>query len=1349
MRVFLSYAQADQAFRDQLVTHLSLLRRDRILETWDAHEITGGTEKEQAIAQQLDAADIILLLISADFIASDRYDIEMQRAIERHENQEARVIPILLKPCDWQSAPFAGLEVLPKGGQPVTSGDTEAAFASIAQEIRRVAIELNPALVKPKKSPMKLGAPLPGVRLPDNFVERPEALNAVKALLLEESEKPLVVSAIAGLGGLGKSVLAAALVLDAEVQARFEDGILWVTLGQNPDLQSLLGDWIRTLDKSRESYSATTLESASRYLQTLLIDKRMLLVVDDVWNGAHVEHFRMGGAECRVLVTTREAQIDGAEYHALDLMSEEQAIDLVRRKLKRQWQADQEAEVKAFAKSLGYLPLALDLAANQVRDGFSWAELRSEFEAERRSVALDVLDSPEAWDCLDEAQQRKYSLRACFNLSLRRLSAEQLRQFAWLGVLPEDVTLDARMAMTLWALPKLQAKKALVVLKNRSFLTSGTETLEGEPTYRVHDLMHDTARGLIEQGTISSAIQTLPAAHAQLLERYRAKANDRWDQLPNDRYIHRHLTWHLEQAGLEDEIHALLAMSDEQGRNAWFEACDRIGQPAIFVQDVKRAWSIAEQSYEEESTRSIVLQCRYALITATLNTLVNNLPIGIIVALVNHKYWKLEQAWTYVEQIQDDGKIAKAILELAPYLSKSILTKVAEKARTIQNNYHRARTLLTLARIDKRFLTEAHQVLQLLEDDVNNALVSNAFIDLSDFTQLLEKIRSSSSSVYYSPQILEAISQIDPQNFTQLLEVVYPQQILKALSEIDAEDFEQWLKLTLKGSLKPEYNRAEVLIALSQVESADLERLAEIARILPTFNLRARVLSALAQVDLQYFSEALRVSRSIQDAPNRAVALSKLSRIDPTYLTEALEAIDLVELKYDRAEALTILTQSDPAYFTEALEAVNSIPQEDKRENALCALAQIGSIDFSQLLKIFLIINDCSCYAKILITLAQIDSAYFPEALEAACSIQDEYIAAQLLVDLARTDSADFSQLLEISFSIQSEFSRSKVLTSLVQIDSADLSQLAKNARLIQHASCRAKVLVALAKADSAYFAEALEAALFIPNNWSPSIQLCALAEIDPDYFSEAINIQLPRWGRSRQASTLINLAKIDPERYLSKALETVELLREQDKSNWQQNLYTLIKFLSPDDYYSAMLKAAQSIQDDIERAGILIELAQMDAAEFEPLLECSRSIQDQDQFATVVNALAQVNSANFEQLLKEIQLIETESRRAEALIALAPHLPEAFLSSVFDVINTITHKPTYAQAVSAYIPRLSLDTVSPTDWQSYLHILAHRTRTELMEDLATLYPTIVHLGGKEAVRDMVDAMREVCQQWK
>ncbi|NJM99696.1 MAG: hypothetical protein HC800_23415 [Phormidesmis sp. RL_2_1] len=110
---------------------------------------------------------------------------------------------------------------------------------------------------EPEVAPLRrrqLGVPLPNVKLPTNFVPRPAVLEKVKQTLLGDEHSTLVVSAISGLGGLGKSVMAAAVVLDEAIQASFADGILWVTLGQKPDLQIELGRWIRQLDTSRDSY---------------------------------------------------------------------------------------------------------------------------------------------------------------------------------------------------------------------------------------------------------------------------------------------------------------------------------------------------------------------------------------------------------------------------------------------------------------------------------------------------------------------------------------------------------------------------------------------------------------------------------------------------------------------------------------------------------------------------------------------------------------------------------------------------------------------------------------------------------------------------------------------------------------------------------------------------------------------------------------------------------------------------------------------------------------------------------------------------------------------------------------
>jgi hypothetical protein len=114
VKLSFSYAHKDEALRDELAKHLALLKYQGIITTWHDRNITAGTEWAQAIDTNLNTADILLLLISANFLASDYcYDTEMQRALERHHDGEARVIPILLKPCDWEGAPFGKLQACP------------------------------------------------------------------------------------------------------------------------------------------------------------------------------------------------------------------------------------------------------------------------------------------------------------------------------------------------------------------------------------------------------------------------------------------------------------------------------------------------------------------------------------------------------------------------------------------------------------------------------------------------------------------------------------------------------------------------------------------------------------------------------------------------------------------------------------------------------------------------------------------------------------------------------------------------------------------------------------------------------------------------------------------------------------------------------------------------------------------------------------------------------------------------------------------------------------------------------------------------------------------------------------
>lgn len=146
LEVFYSYAHEDEALRDALEKHLSLLRRSGHVVSWHDRCIGAGDEWREEIDAHARSAQIILLLISPDFVASDYcYDVEMKLALERHARHDAIVIPIILRPVDWSGAPFAPLQALPRDGKAVTTwSDRDEAFANVAQGIRDVVARFGP-----------------------------------------------------------------------------------------------------------------------------------------------------------------------------------------------------------------------------------------------------------------------------------------------------------------------------------------------------------------------------------------------------------------------------------------------------------------------------------------------------------------------------------------------------------------------------------------------------------------------------------------------------------------------------------------------------------------------------------------------------------------------------------------------------------------------------------------------------------------------------------------------------------------------------------------------------------------------------------------------------------------------------------------------------------------------------------------------------------------------------------------------------------------------------------------------------------------------------------------------------
>jgi internalin A len=140
-RIFVSYSHKDERLLSELKTHLSPLRRQNLIETWDDREIRPGEDFGEKINENLERADIIILLVSSDFIASDYcYEREMTRALERHDNHEARVVPVIVRDAKWEVIPqLSRLQAIPKNGKPVRNWpNKDTAWKDVSDRIQKM-----------------------------------------------------------------------------------------------------------------------------------------------------------------------------------------------------------------------------------------------------------------------------------------------------------------------------------------------------------------------------------------------------------------------------------------------------------------------------------------------------------------------------------------------------------------------------------------------------------------------------------------------------------------------------------------------------------------------------------------------------------------------------------------------------------------------------------------------------------------------------------------------------------------------------------------------------------------------------------------------------------------------------------------------------------------------------------------------------------------------------------------------------------------------------------------------------------------------------------------------------------
>jgi WD40 repeat protein len=522
--VFISYARSDgEEFANVLRKRL----KGEGIPLWqDRVGMEGGRDWWLQITEALDQVEFMALVITPNALRSDTVRKEWRYA----RQQGVCVYPI-------KGTPDLDFDTLPRWMRDAHFYDLDREWEKFVNDLR--------THCQTRRVPFMVED------LPKGFVERPGEFDQLLRLLIDEHrEEPVAITAaLRGAGGYGKTTLAKALCHDEQIQDAFDDGILWVTLGETPgDLTGRVEDLIVTLGDERPGFTA--LDAAVNRLKELLADRDILIVIDDVWDRAHLNPFLQGGPRCARLITTRNFDTlpAGAAKVRVDAMQQAEATALLAADLKQIDLQDRtlRRELRELASRLGEWPLLLRLVNSALRNGIE-NENQSAHDAvvwinqalTRRGLTyFDAHNS----DARDQAVERT------IGVSLDLLSPEDRERYGELAIFPEDVEIPLVTLEILWTrtggLDDFGTRELCSRLNRFSLLWSYDAN---QQRIRLHDVVR---KFLIEQQG-----DRLPSIHVQLLEAHRGAELSRWAELPFDEpYLWGSLAYHLLEAGRGDEL---------------------------------------------------------------------------------------------------------------------------------------------------------------------------------------------------------------------------------------------------------------------------------------------------------------------------------------------------------------------------------------------------------------------------------------------------------------------------------------------------------------------------------------------------------------------------------------------------------------------------------------------------------------------------------------------------------------------------------------------------------------------------------------------------------------------------
>jgi hypothetical protein len=372
---------------------------------------------------------------------------------------------------------------------PIIAPDQKIDFASLPNWMRKPLPPYNysrdwQSFITQLRSPCQtVPVPFMAPDLPLGLVRRSSELEKLVYSMLDTRQTGTVTTALCGPGGSGKTLLAMKCCHDERIQEAFDDGILWVTLGERPsNLIGKVEDLIYTLNRERGGF--TSLDAAVARLAELLADRNILLVIDDVWNKADLKPFLQASKLCARLITTRDAQVaavDRARRIQIEEMTVSEALQMLNIQLDL---PPDNQRLLELAKRLNLWPLALELARAVLQQ---WVERGDTVDRavhylnraldKRGIVAFDQHD----------ATERNQAIATTIENSLEQLTPAERERCIQLVTLRKGIDIPLPEICELWGMTDFDTEELVERLQNLSLLKFDRKAW----TVSLHDVIRD------------------------------------------------------------------------------------------------------------------------------------------------------------------------------------------------------------------------------------------------------------------------------------------------------------------------------------------------------------------------------------------------------------------------------------------------------------------------------------------------------------------------------------------------------------------------------------------------------------------------------------------------------------------------------------------------------------------------------------------------------------------------------------------------------------------------------------------------------------------------------------------